>query len=99
MQIRYDSVHFKILDRLCGMPKAVRGMSSAMLQRHFGDLGAVEDMAAAGWLKRRGWADGPGWIWIPTPAGEALHRDMTAAHHQSRSITQGDRVILPQRSG
>ena len=78
------------------MPKAVRGMAPAMLQRQFGDLAAVEALAAAGLLKRRGWADGPGWIWVPTEAGEALHYAMTTAPHQSSSIvTASDRVILP----
>ena len=96
MQIRYDSVHFRILERLCAMPKAVRGMAPAMLQRQFGDLAAVEALAAAGLLKRRGWADGPGWVWIPTEAGLALHASMRAAPHQSPALTSSDRVILPK---
>jgi hypothetical protein len=98
MKLRHDSVHFHILDRLCRMPKAVRGMAPAMLQRRFGDLAAVEALAAAGLLKKRGWADGPGWIWIPTEAGEALHNTMTTAPHQSPSMTTSDRIILPAAS-
>ncbi len=96
MQIRYDSIHFQILERLCSMPKAVRGMAPAMLQRRFGDLVPVEELAAAGYLKKRGWADGPGWIWIPTDAGLALYRSMSEAPHRSPAINSTDRVILPK---
>ncbi|MDH3662220.1 MAG: hypothetical protein OEU92_19690 [Alphaproteobacteria bacterium] len=96
MHIRYDSVHFHILARLCAMPKAVRGMAPAMLQRRFGDLVAVEELAVAGFLKKRGWADGPGWVWVPTEAGEALYRSMSEAPHQSPALASNDRVILPQ---
>ena len=96
MQIRYDSVHFRILERLCVMPKAVRGIAPAMLQRQFGDLVAVEELAAAGLLRKRGWANGPGWVWIPTDAGLALHQSMSAAQHQSPTLASSDRVILPK---
>ncbi|MEZ5935771.1 MAG: hypothetical protein R3F54_28450 [Alphaproteobacteria bacterium] len=95
MQVRHDSIHFQILDRLCRMRRAVRGIAPAMLQRQFGDLLAVEDLAAAGLLKKRGWADGPGWVWVPTEEGEALHRSMATAPHQSPAVTSGDRIILP----
>ncbi|MEM8949376.1 MAG: hypothetical protein AAGA21_00840 [Pseudomonadota bacterium] len=98
MQIRHDSVHFRVLERLCAMPKAVRGMAPAMLQRQFGDLVAVEELAAAGLLKKRGWADGPGWVWVPTEAGLALHQSMGSAPHQSPALTSGDRVILPSEA-
>jgi|GEM_PF-1874248 len=100
MQIRYDSVHFHILERLCAMPKAVRGMAPAMLERRFGNLEVVEELAAAGLLKKRGWADGPGWVWVPTEAGEALYRSMSTAAHQSPTLRATDRVLLPadQRS-
>ena len=96
MQIRHDSVHFLILQHLCTMRKAVRGMAPAMLQRRFGDLVSVEELAAAGYLAKRGWADGPGWVWIPTEAGEALYHAMSEAPHQSPSLTSTDRVILPK---
>ena len=96
MQIRHDSVHFHILQHLCAMPRAVRGMAPAMLQRRFGDLVSVDELAAAGYLKRRGWADGPGWVWVPTEAGEALFRSMSEALHQSPALTSTDRVILPK---
>lgn len=100
MQIRYDSVHFRILERLCQMRKAVRGMAPAMLERQFGSLQAVEDLAEAGLLKKRGWADGPGWVWIPTEAGEGLYRSMSEAQHQSPALRANDRILLPadQRS-
>ena len=97
MFIRHDSVQFLILDRLCRMPRAVRGMAPAMLQREFGDLAAVDKLATMGLLKRRGWADGPGWIWVPTAAGEALHIEMSTALHHSPSITPDDQVLLPDR--
>ena len=100
MPIRYDSVHFHILAQLCAMPRAVRGIAPAMLQRRFGDLEAVDNLEAAGLIKRRGWADGPGWVWIPTEAGEALYQQMSTAAHQSPKLNGTDRVILPadQRS-
>jgi hypothetical protein len=98
MRIRRNSVQFEILDCLCSMPKAVRGMAPAMLQRRFGDLGAVEDLAAAGLVKKRGWSDGPGWIWVPTEAGEALHREISAAPRLESTVDLEDLDRLPQRS-
>ena len=95
MNVRHDSVHFHILARLCHMPRAVRGMAPAMLQRQFGDLAAVDDLASAGLVMKRGWADGPGWVWIPTEAGEALYQSMSSAKHPSPAVTSTDRVILP----
>jgi hypothetical protein len=74
MTIERDSVHFRILERLCAMPKPVRGIAGAMLDRHFGAPGAVEELAAEGLIKGRGWANGPGMIWIPTPEGEAVYQ-------------------------
>ena len=46
------------------------------------------------------WADGPGWVWIPTEAGEELFRSMSEAKHQSPALNATDRVLLPanQRS-
>ena len=78
MAIERDSVHFHILERLCTMPKPVRGISGAMLERHFGAPGAVEELAAGGLIQTRGWANGPGMIWIPTAAGEALYETLAA---------------------
>ena len=77
MMIERDSVHFRILERLCSMPKAVRGISAAMLDRHFHADWAVEELASAGLIAERGWADGPGTIWVPTGAGEALYREFS----------------------
>lgn len=74
MTIERDSVEFRILERLCTMPKPVRGISGAMLERHFGTPAAVEELAAAGLIQGRGWANGPGMVWIPTPEGEAAYR-------------------------
>jgi hypothetical protein len=79
MTIRRDSVHFRILERLCAMPRPVRGISSAMLDRHFDAPATVEELAAAGLIVARGWADGPGQIWIPTDDGERLYHELAAA--------------------
>ncbi len=72
MQIDTDSVHYRILARLCAMPRPVRGISGAMLDRHFEAPDAVEELAAAGLIQARGWANGPGVVWVPTQAGEEL---------------------------
>ena len=74
MGIERDSVHFRILERLCTMPRPVRGIAGAMLDRHFGAPDAVEELASLGLIAGRGWANGPGMIWIPTAAGEAAYR-------------------------
>ena len=76
MSIERDSVHFRILERLCAMPRPVRGISGAMLERHFGDGSAVEELAAVGLIIARGWANGPGAIWVPTAEGEAQYRQL-----------------------
>ena len=76
MAIERDSTHFRILERLCTMPKPVRGISGAMLERHFGAPAAVEELASLGLIQARGWANGPGMIWIPTAAGEALFHEL-----------------------
>jgi hypothetical protein len=77
MSIERDSVHFRILERLCAMPKPVRGISGAMLDRHFDASWAVEELAAAGLIVARGWANGPGAVWIPTAEGEVLWRELS----------------------
>jgi hypothetical protein len=76
MMIERNSVHFQILERLCTMPRAVRGISGAMLDRHFHADWAVEELAGAGLIAERGWNDGPGAVWVPTAAGEALYREL-----------------------
>lgn len=76
MTIERDSVHYRILERLCTMPRPVRGISGAMLDRHFGAPDAVEELARLGLIQTRGWANGPGMIWIPTPEGEALYHEL-----------------------
>jgi hypothetical protein len=47
-----------------------------MLERHFGASPAVEELAAGGLIAMRGWANGPGAVWIPTAEGEALCREL-----------------------
>jgi hypothetical protein len=76
MGIERDSVHFRILERLCTMPKPVRGIAGGMLDRHFGAPDAVEELASLGLIQGRGWANGPGMVWIPTADGEALYREL-----------------------
>jgi hypothetical protein len=83
MTIARDSVHFRILERLCTMPRAVRGISGAMLERHFNAGWAVDELAAAGLITQRGWADGPGAIWVPSARGEALYRQMIAEDEEA----------------
>ena len=82
MAIERDSVHFRILERLCTMPKPVRGISGGMLDRHFGAPAAVEELASLGLIQGRGWANGPGMIWIPTAAGEALYHELAAGSRE-----------------
>jgi hypothetical protein len=82
MTVKRDSVHFRILERLCAMPRPVRGIAGAMLERHFGAPEAVEELAAEGLIKGRGWANGPGMIWIPTPEGEALYQALTGGRER-----------------
>jgi hypothetical protein len=74
MAIERDSAHFRILERLCTMPRPVRGIAGAMLDRHFGAPEAVEELARLGLIQGRGWANGPGLIWIPTAQGEAAYQ-------------------------
>jgi hypothetical protein len=79
MTIERDSVHYLILERLCSLPRPVRGTSGAMLQRDYDAPGAVAELAAAGLIRERGWHDGPGSIWVPTADGEALYQQLAAA--------------------
>jgi hypothetical protein len=74
MAIERDSVHFRILERLCAMPRPVRGIAGGMLERHFRAPEAVEELARIGLIRGRGWANGPGLIWIPTAEGEAVYQ-------------------------
>jgi hypothetical protein len=84
MMIERDSVHFQILERMCSMPKAVRGISGTMLDRHFHADWAVEELSGAGLIAERGWADGPGAVWVPTAAGEALFRELNQRSQEDR---------------
>ena len=86
MTIERDSVHFRVLERLCTMPKPVRGISGAMLDRHFGASDAVEELASLGLIQGRGWANGPGMVWIPTAAGEALYHELADGSRERQSF-------------
>lgn len=86
MTVERDSVHFRILERLCTMPKPVRGISGAMLDRHFGAPDAVEELASQGLIQGRGWANGPGLIWIPSAAGETLYHELADGARERPSV-------------
>jgi hypothetical protein len=86
MTIERDSVHFRILERLCAMPKPVRGISGGMLDRRFGAPEAVEELAAHGLIRGRGWANGPGMVWVPTPKGEALYQALADGGRERSSF-------------
>ncbi len=79
MAIERDSVHYQILERLCTVPRPVRGTSGAMLDRDYHAPWAVDELAAAGLIRPRGWHSGPGSVWIPTDAGMALYHDLSAS--------------------
>jgi len=83
MTIERNSVHFRILERLCTMPRAVRGISGAMLERRFNAGWAIDELAAAGLIIQRGWADGPGGVWVPSSRGEALYHQMIAEDEEA----------------
>jgi hypothetical protein len=75
--VEADSTHFRILARLCAMPGPVRGISRPMLNRVFSDPRAIDELARAKLIRQRGWHDGPGGIWVPTEAGEALFEELS----------------------
>jgi hypothetical protein len=77
MKLDAETVHFRILACLCSMPKAVRGMSAPMLRKRFDDEAAIQELAAAGLIEKRAWSDGPGFIWVPTAAGEMTFESLT----------------------
>ncbi|MSO65770.1 MAG: hypothetical protein EXQ85_08255 [Alphaproteobacteria bacterium] len=76
LRVRANSRHHKILRKLCDMPKPVRGISDAMLNRAFGAPRAIQELAQAGLIRQRGWHDGPGGVWVPTEAGEEVCRKL-----------------------
>jgi hypothetical protein len=76
MKIERDSVHFRILQALCEMPRPVRGIALPMLERRFGNVRAVKELAAAGLVRERRWHIGAGGVWIPTEAGERLYEEL-----------------------
>ena len=71
-RVEPGSVHHKILVQLCDAPRAVAGVSEAMLVRAFGEPRAIDELLQARLIWKRGWHDGPGGVWLPTPEGEAL---------------------------
>jgi len=43
-----------------------------MLLRNYRSSRAIRALSEQGLIKRRGWHDGPGGIWVPTSEGEAM---------------------------
>ena len=78
MQVERGSAPFKILEKLCTAPRAVRGVSTVMLNRAFDAPGAIEALADAGLIAERGWHSGPGAVWIPTETGENLYDELAS---------------------
>jgi DNA-binding MarR family transcriptional regulator len=70
--IEKGSTEYAILVALCDMPRPVRGMSEAMLLLNYRSSRAIRALSEQGLIKRRGWHDGPGGIWVPTSEGEAM---------------------------
>lgn len=79
MIVDRDSVHYQILERLCSLPPPVRGTSGAMLDREYHAPWAVDELAAAGLIRPRGWHSGPGSVWVPTEAGITLYHELAAS--------------------
>ncbi len=79
MTIERDSLHFQILERLCGAPKPVRGTSAAMLDRDYAAPHVVEELKELGLVRERGWHDGPGAILIPTAEGEQTYAGLAGS--------------------
>ena len=76
--IEKSSPEHEILSALCAMPRPVRGMSEAMLLRNFRSSRAIRNLASDGLIRRRGWHDGPGGVWVPTAEGESVVLEKTA---------------------
>jgi hypothetical protein len=51
-----------------------------MLMRNFRSTRAIRNLAALGLIKQRGWHDGPGGVWVPTPEGEAVTLELDRAN-------------------
>ena len=83
IEIEPGSIHYRILARLCEMPKPVRGISGVMLNNEFHSPAVIDELAAAGLITARGWESlaprlAPS-IWVPTEQGEALYRRLSGA--------------------
>ncbi|MEQ9042602.1 MAG: hypothetical protein RLO23_02150 [Alphaproteobacteria bacterium] len=78
MQIQRNSVHFRILEALCTMPKPVRGITAVMLNRQFDAPEALVELESEGLVSERGWDKGPGGVLVATAAGEQLYHELAA---------------------
>jgi hypothetical protein len=90
LRVRPNSRHHKILKRLCDMPKPVRGISDGMLNRAFSSPRSVQELALAGYIRQRGWHDGPGGVWVPTEAGEELCTKLSGPEPAPRGRKRGE---------
>lgn len=83
VEITPDSLHHRILKKLCAMPRATRGMTGVMLNREFKAPRAIEELFQAGLIRGRDWHETmnkvPIAMWVPTEKGEALCRRFSEA--------------------
>ena len=70
----------EILTALRDMPRPVRGMSEEVSLGIFRSPRAIHNLASQGLIRLRGWSDGPRGAWVPTPEGENLLIQSTAAN-------------------
>ncbi|MBI4184927.1 MAG: hypothetical protein HY521_13135 [Proteobacteria bacterium] len=92
MKVEPDSVHFRILDRLCTMPRPVKGVSGPMLEKEFQAPQALAELARAGLVRERNWDKGPpGGVWVPTAAGEALYARLAGTVEPDRPAKRARR--------
>ena len=76
MQIQQDSVHFHILEALCALPEAVRGITSVMLNRKFDAPRVLAELESDGLIAEKGWDKGPGAVLVATEAGVRLYHEL-----------------------
>ncbi|PCJ59817.1 MAG: hypothetical protein COA65_05040 [Rhodospirillaceae bacterium] len=78
IHIQRNSVHFRILEALCALPEAVRGITSVMLNRKFDAPRVLVELASNGLIAEKGWDKGPGAVLVATDTGMRLYRELAA---------------------
>ena len=76
IHIQRNSIHFHILEALCALPEAVRGITSVMLNRKFNAPRVLEELESNGLIVEQGWDKGPGAVLVATEAGVRLYREL-----------------------